>query len=132
MFAALLFLMSVVALGQFGLFYWRALLASEAALPVSQEVLDAVNASGLRGEDFQPLAELHRLTPDLAAESRGLGLVPAYFKLIHAIGELAAGRLSGVASWAAGEETLCARYAAVQIERRLQSNLALANSLRSS
>jgi hypothetical protein len=132
MFAAILLTISVTAMAQFGLFYWRALVASEAALPVSQEVLEAVNvASSLRGDDFQPLAELHAVTPDLSAQSGGLGFVPTYFKLMRAIGTLAAGRLSGLANWTEGERILCARYAAVQVERRLRSNLEMAASIRS-
>lgn len=134
MFAALLLTISVVALAQFGAFYWRALLASEAAQPISQQVLDAVNVDGsaLCGEDFRSLAELHKLTPDLTWKSGGLGLVPAYYSLMRSIGALATGRMAGLANWAQGEEILCARYAAVRVERRLQANFAMASSLRSS
>jgi len=133
MFAALLLTLSLLALAQFGAFYWRALVACEAARPISQDVLDAVkvDAQSLRGDDYHSLAELHSLTPDFSFKSSGLGLVPAYFKLIHAIGTLATGRMEGLASWAEGERVLCARYAAAQIERRLQSNLEIAASVRS-
>jgi hypothetical protein len=90
-----------------------------------------VKRSELRGEDFRSLAELHNLTPDLAAQTSGLGLVPLYFKLIHAVGKMAAGRVAALAEWAENERVLCARYAAVQIDRRLQSNLVMAASIRS-
>jgi hypothetical protein len=36
-----------------------------------------------------------------------------------------------LASWSERERLVCARYAAVQVDRRLQANLALAASLRS-
>ena len=133
MFSAMLLAISVVALGQFGVFYWRAVVAGVAAQPVSQQVLDAasMDAKTISGEDYQTLVQLHELTPDLSSQRGTLGLVPVYFKLIHAIGTLATGRISVLADWAEKERTLCARYAAVQVDRRLKSNMALAASMRS-
>jgi hypothetical protein len=133
MFSAMLLTISIVALGQFAVFYWRAVVAGIAAQPVSQQVLAAarVDADAIRGEDFRSFAKLHELTPDLSPRPAGLGFVPVYFKLIHAIGTLASGRVSTLADWAESERVLCARYAAVQIDRRLQSNMALAAAMRS-
>jgi len=133
MFSALLLAISIVALAQFGAFYWRAVVAGIAAHPVSGQVLAAANleTGTLRGDDYRLLAQLHKLTPDLCAKSSGLGLVPLYFKLIHAIGKLATGRIAMLAAWAESERVLCAHYAAVQIDRRLQANLELAASMRS-
>jgi hypothetical protein len=74
---------------------------------------------------------LHQLTPDLNARRSGLGLVPLYFQIIHAIGKLAAGRIAAIADWAESERILCARFAAVQVDKRLQANLALAAAIRS-
>jgi hypothetical protein len=133
MFSAIILTISVAALAQFGLYYWRAIVAGVAAQPFSEDVLAAaqVDAAALRGEDFRSLAQLHELTPDLSARKSSLGLVPLYFKFIHAIGTLAAGRVAALAEWAEGERVLCARYAAVQVDRRLQANLALSASIRS-
>ncbi len=133
MFSVLLLAISIVALAQFGVFYWRAVVAGIAAQPVSGQVLAAanVNTGRLRGEDYRSLAQLHKLTPDICAQSSGLGLVPLYFELIHAIGKLASGRIAALAEWAESERALCARYAAVRIDRRLQANLELAASMRS-
>ena len=133
MFSAMLLAISTVALAQFAVYYWRAIVAGVAVQPVSEQVFAAarVKRIELRGEDFRSLAELHNLTPDLAAQTSGLGLVPLYFKLIHAVGKMAAGRVAALAEWAENERVLCARYAAVQIDRRLQSNLAMAASIRS-
>jgi hypothetical protein len=133
MFSAMLLAISTVALAQFAVYYWRAIVAGVAVQPVSEQVFAAarVKRSELRGEDFRSLAELHNLTPDLAAQTSGLGLVPLYFKLIHTVGKMAAGRVAALAEWAENERVLCARYAAVQIDRRLQSNLAMAASIRS-
>jgi hypothetical protein len=133
MFSVLLLAISIVALAQFGVFYWRAVVAGIAAQPVSGQVLAAanVNTGTLRGEDYRSLAQLHKLTPDICAKSSGLGLVPLYFELIHAIGKLASGRIAALAEWAESERALCARYAAVRIDCRLQANLELAASMRS-
>jgi hypothetical protein len=133
MFSAMLLTISIVALAQFGLYYWRAVVAGIASQPVSEQVLAAahVDTGILRGDDYRSLAELHKLTADLCAHPSGLGLVPLYFHFIHTVGTLAAGRIAALADWAESERVLCARYAAVQVDRRLQANLALAASMRS-
>jgi len=131
MFSAMLLTISTVALAQFGVYYWRAVVAGVAAQPVSEEVLAAAQVHGaMSGRDFRALAELHQLTPDLE-KGTSLGLVRCYFEIIHTVGNLATGRLASLAGWAERERVLCARYAAVQVERRLQANLALAASIRS-
>jgi hypothetical protein len=133
MFSAMILMISVAALAQFAGYYWRAIVAGVAAQPFSREVLVAAHLQSgtLSGEDFHSLAQLHELTPDLCERQSGLGLVPLYFKFIQAIGTLAAGRMAALAEWAEGERILCARYAAVQVDRRLQANLALSASIRS-
>jgi hypothetical protein len=133
MFSATLLAISTIALAQFAAFYWRAVVTGVAVQPVSEHVFDAarVNKRELNGEDFRSLAELHQLTPDLNARRSGLGLVPLYFQIIHAIGKLAAGRIAAIADWAERERILCARFAAVQVDKRLQANLALAAAIRS-
>jgi hypothetical protein len=132
MFSAMLLTISTVALVQFALYYVRSVVAGVAAQPISEAVMAAVSLNGpLSGLDFGVVAKLHELTPNLEKKSSGIGLVRAYFQVVHAIGQLASGRMASVADWAEGEQVLCARYAAVQVERRLQSNLALAASIRS-
>jgi hypothetical protein len=133
MFSAMLLTISIAALAQFAGYYWRAIVAGVAAQPFSGAVLVAaqVQSGALSGDDFRSLAQLHELTPDLSERKSGLGLVPLYFKLMHSIGTLAAGRVAALAEWAEGERMLCARYAAVQVDRRLQANLALSASIRS-
>ena len=133
MFSAMLLTISVVALGQFALYYWRALLAGVAAQPVSERVLEAANVgtAELSGQDFQLLAGLHELTPDLRPSPAGLGTVRVYYKILEAVGKAAGGWLPSVSRWADRESAVCARYAAVQIDRRMQANLALAAAIRS-
>jgi hypothetical protein len=133
MFAAMLFAISIVALSQFGLYYWRAILAGVAEQPVSDRILAAASVQNgiVTGQDFDRLAGLHDLTPDLHPGQSGLGLVRLYRHVVDAVGFLAGKRLPAIAGWSERELAICARYAAVQIDRRLQANLALAAALRS-
>jgi hypothetical protein len=133
MFSAMLLVISTAALAQFALFYLRAVVAGVAAQPISEEVLTAAQVQDgmLRGRDFRTFAQLHELTPNLQKSSTGLTLVKAYYRVIHTVGTMASGRMTGVANWAERESALCARYAAVQIDRRLQANLAMVAAIRS-
>ena len=133
MFAAMLFAISIAALSQFALFYWRAMLAGAAELPVSDRVFAAVHPESgeLTGQDFSALVKLHELTPDLNPGSSGMGLVRLYYAVVAGIGALLGRYLPAIATWSQREAFVCARYAAVVVDRRLQANLALAASIRS-
>lgn len=133
MFAAMLLAISIVALSQFALFYWRAILAGVAAQPVSDRVLAAANLDSgrMKGEDFETLAGLHELTPDLKTNGSGLTLVRAYYRILARLAVLSRVHIPAMAAWCERERVICARYAAVQMDLRLQGNLALAAALRS-
>ncbi len=133
MFSAMLLTISVVALSQFAAYYWRALVVGVASQPVSERVFEAarVQDGELTGQHFAVFAELHELTPDLRPGLRGIGLVRMYYHAVQAFGKIAGRFSDSIAQWTERERLLCARYAAVQIDRRLQANLALAASIRS-
>jgi hypothetical protein len=133
MFAAMIFAIAIVALFQFALYYWRAVLTGVASQAVSNRVLEAAQVAegGLCGADFEKLATLHGLTPELKSDHSGLGLVRAYYEAIHGLQSLFGQLSPAVANWGEREMALCARYAAVQIERRLQDNLEQAAAIRS-
>jgi hypothetical protein len=133
MFAAMLFAISIVALTQFAAYYWRAMLAGAAAQPVSDRVLAAAGVQNgqVTGEDFPAFLGLHNLTPQLRSGGNGLGLVRLYYGLVDGIASVAGRSMPAVNAWSQRELAVCARYAAVQIDRRLQANLELAASLRS-
>ena|SRR5215469_15959758 len=133
MFSAMLLAIALVAMAQFALYYWRAVFTGVASLPISSRVLEAaqVEEMSLCGNDFAKLISLHSLTPELKAGKSGLAAVRVYYHVIRRAESLF-GRLSPiVANWAEKERLLCARFAAVQIERRLQANLIQAASIRS-
>jgi hypothetical protein len=133
MFSAMLLTISIVALSQFALYYWRAVLAGVAAQPVSDRVLAAARVENgrLTSGDFQTLAGLHDLTPDLHPNRGGLALVRVYYRIVENLGVFLGKQIPTLAIWSERERVICARYAAVQVDRRLQANLELAASLRS-
>ena len=133
MFSAMLFAISIVALSQFALYYWRAVLAGVAAQPVPDRVLAAANVENghVTAQDFPILAGLHDLTPDLYPNRWGLGLVRLYYRVVEGLDALLGKKVPAIAIWSERERVVCARYAAVQVGRRLQANLELAASLRS-
>lgn len=133
MFAAMLLAISIVALSQFALYYWRSVLAGVAAQPVSDRVLEAarVDAGNVSARDFDTFAGIYELTPQLQNSRGGLLWVRLYVSAIEALETLCGSFVPSVAAWGQQERAICARYAAVQIDRRLQANLELAASLRS-
>ena len=133
MLSAMLFAISIVALSQFALYYWRAVLAGVAAQPVSERVLAAAHVENghLTPSHFETLAGLHDLTPDLQPSRGGLGWVRIYYHMVQGLDVLLGKHLPALAAWSERERVICARYAAVQVGRRLQANLELAASLRS-
>jgi hypothetical protein len=133
MFATMLFAIAIVALFQFAIYYWRAVLTGVAAQPISHQVLDAMQLTEPRlcGDDFERLASLHELTPELQTGDSGLGFIRAYYLAVRKAAELFGKASPALFNWSEHERELCARYAAVQIDRRLQANLAEAASVRS-
>src|ERR1700687_1945155 len=112
---------------------WRAVLAGVSAQPVSDRVLVAAQVENgrLKPRDFQTLAGLHDLTPDLYPNRSGLGLVRLYYWVIEGLDAFLGEGIPSFAVWSERELIISARYAAVQVGRRLQANLDLAASLRS-
>jgi hypothetical protein len=133
MFSAMLFAIALVAMSQFALYYWRAVFTCVASLPISTRVLEAaqVDEMTMCGNDFVKLVSLHNLTPELKEGKNGLGLVRAYYEVLRRAESVFQSVSPMLASWTEKERLLCARFAAVQIERRLQSNLIQAASIRS-
>jgi hypothetical protein len=133
MFSAMLFAIAVVAMAQFALYYWRAVLTGVAAQPISTRVLEAAHVEGaaLRGADFQKLASLLALTPQLQGNGSKLYLIRVYYSLVGKISDFFGSLSPAVAVWSEQERALCARYTAVQVGRRLEANLAQAASIRS-
>jgi len=133
MFSAALLSIAVVALGQFALYYWRAVFTGMASLPISSRVLEAaqVREESLCGNDFDKFASLLTLTPELKESKGGLGMVRAYYAVVKSAEAMLASFSPMMAGWAEKERMLCARIAAIHIDRRLEANMLQAASIRS-
>src|SRR5258707_14652272 len=90
MVSAMLLSISIVALSQFALYYWRAVLAGVAAQPVSDRVLVAARVENgrLAPQHFPTLAGLLDLTPVLYPDRSGLGPVRLYYRMIESLDAL--------------------------------------------
>jgi hypothetical protein len=133
MFSAALLSIAVVAMGQFALYYWRAVFTGMASLPISSRVLEAaqVQEESLCGNDFEKFASLLTLTPELKETKSGLGMVRAYYAVVKSAEAMLASFSPVMAGWAEKERMLCARIAAIHIDRRLEANMLQAASIRS-
>jgi hypothetical protein len=133
MFSAALLSIAVVAMGQFAVYYWRAVFTGMASLPISSRVLEAaqVQEERLCGNDFEKFASLLTFTPELQETKSGLGMVRAYYTAVQSAETLFAKFSPMMAGWAEKERALCARIAAVYVDRRLEANLVQAASIRS-
>jgi len=133
MFSAALLSIAVVAMGQFAVYYWRAVFTGMASLPISSRVLEAaqVREESLCGNDFEKFASLLNLTPELKESKGGLGMVKAYYAVVQRAEAIFASFSPMMAGWAEKERVLCARIAAVYVDRRLEANLIQAASIRS-
>ncbi|HXN21832.1 MAG TPA: hypothetical protein VOA41_03700 [Candidatus Dormibacteraeota bacterium] len=124
---------AVTALGQFVLYYWRAVVAGVAAQPLSANLLVAAGLADSRvsSSDFWTLSGINRVTPALQRQSSGLSFVRAYFHLVDSLRRSVGALLPSVGQWSQQEMATCACYAAVVIDRKMQSNLAWAAAMRS-
>ncbi len=133
MISAMLLMVSLVALVQFAVYYWRALIAGMAAAPLSDRVLQASGAGTrpLRPADFTSFLQLHELTPELNEGNSRLWTVRSYYHTVELLGRLTRLHLPSLAVWADREMALCSRYVAVVLDQRLERNLACAADIRS-
>lgn len=121
MLASLLLAFSLVALAQFVVYYWRAVMVGVAAHQLSGQVQRAarISMSSLDPADFETLLNLHDMTPGLKGDPGQLLTVRLYYRAAKAVGRLVP-QLSG---WTQREMSTCARYVAVLVDQRLQRNL---------
>jgi hypothetical protein len=126
MIPAVLFIVSVVALGQFALYYWRSVLAGVASQPISERVRDAVGAA-----DFGTLMKLHDRTPSPRESDGELQTVQVYYTAMEALNRLVGARFPQLAAWTNREMATCRRYVAVMVDRRLAAYLQCAAETRS-
>jgi hypothetical protein len=132
MIAALIFVISVAALGQFALFSWRAAFLTVSSREMSLETRAAMGAAAAAVDsgDLAGASKWLELSPNLAGEDRRLWTIKLYYIALRAIGGLS--RMMVPASeWSQREMVSCARYAAIVVEERLQRNRLVVAEMRS-
>jgi hypothetical protein len=117
MLAPLILVLSTIALGQFGVYYWRALVVTAATQPLSDRARAAAQLAtdNSGAPEFSAVLSLHKLTPGLGGRGSGLKLVSTYYSVVNALGRV----VPSLSGWVNGEKAVCARYAAVMLDRRL-------------
>lgn len=128
MIAAILFCFSMIAFGQFGLYYWRASVANIANQQVSNRVRVAAGnpAAWVNSRDFRAILSVHDATSDLRGPCQKYRAVRAYYFVVEKIGSL----IPSVAGWAEAEMTMCSRYVAVLLDQHLERNKEFATQMR--
>jgi hypothetical protein len=125
---ALLFCVSMVSLGLFGLLYWRKRMRSVSALPVSDRVRAAagIATTTVGALDFGAILRTHELLPDLRGSGDSFRALRAYFAVVQMLGRL----IPSMAKWSEAELTSCARYAAVKVDQHLERNRTWSDQMR--
>jgi hypothetical protein len=133
MIAAMLLVISVVAMVQFAVYYWRSLLAGVAAEPLSERVREAagLDSASVGPSDFVSFLQLNKVTPGLRDGSKGLWAVRTYYRAMETLDRLAGVKHPALAAWTEREMATCSRYVAVLVGQRLERNLVCAAEIRS-
>jgi hypothetical protein len=128
MMATILFLISMVTFGQFGIYYWRASIAVNSGAPVSDRLRIAagISTTSLSSRDFRAILNVHELVPDLGARGGKFRAIRAYYSTVENLGRF----IPSVAAWAEAEMTMCSNYIAVLIDEQLERNMTCAVHMR--
>jgi hypothetical protein len=132
--AALILVLSVAALIQFGIAQWRSIWISIAEQPLSASLQTAtgIPADAIGADDFEVLARTsEQLCPSPQERNVWLKEVRVYYRLVRAMQNLSSERLPALAQWSKAELVTCSRYAGAVLDQRLNANLAYSSALRS-
>ncbi len=128
MIAMFLRCLSIVTLCQSVLFYWRAMIMSVSALPVSDRlrVAAGIAPTAIGSHDFGAILSTYNLVPNLRGSGASFRAVRTYYTVVEKLGHM----IPATAKWAEAEMTTCSCYAAVLIDQHLECNLACAAQMR--
>ena len=128
MIAAILFTVSIVAFGQFGLYYWRATISAVASQAISDRIRTAagISTAVVGAQDFHSILILKDLSPDLRGPGGSFRALRVYYAVVEKLGRV----VPAMASWSNAEMATCARYVAVLMDQHLERNLACAAQMR--
>jgi hypothetical protein len=128
MIGAVILMVSIVALGQFGLYYWRAMISGVAAQAISDRIRKAagISARPIGALDFHSVLILNDLSPDLRGPGGSFRVIRTYYAIVEKLGKI----VPAMANWSNAEMTTCSRYVAVLMDQHLERNMACAAQMR--
>jgi hypothetical protein len=128
MVAPILLVVSIVAFGQFALYYWRAMISGVASQAISDRIRMAagIAAPSVGARDFHNILILNDLSPQLRGPIGSFRAVRAYYAVAQKLGRI----IPALAEWSNAEMTTCSRYVAVLMDRHLERNMACAAQMR--
>jgi len=128
MMGSIILAVSLVALGQFGLYYWRAMLSGIAAQAISDRIRTAagITATAIGAQDFYKILILNDLSPDLRGPGGSFRVVRSYYSIVEKLGKI----VPAMAAWSNAEMTICSRYVAVLMDQHMERNMVCATQMR--
>lgn len=128
MIPAVIFVVSLGAFVQFGLYYWRATISSIAAqaIPDRIRVAAGIMHNSIEAQDFRSLIILKDLSPDLRGPNGSFMAIRMYYSVVEKLGKI----IPTMANWANTEMTTCSRYVAVLMDQHLERNMVAASQVR--
>jgi hypothetical protein len=128
MIPAIIFTVAIVAFGQFGLHYWRAMISGVATQAVSDRVRAAagISAPAVGPLDFHNILILNDLSPDLRGPNGSFRIIRTYYALVEKLGSI----IPAMANWSNAEMTTCSRYVAVLMDQHMERNMVCASQMR--
>ena len=117
MITSLLFCASIITLGHFSFYCWRAMVMSFSALPVPDRVRIAagIAATALGSHDFRRILGVYDSFPHLGGSAGRFWAIRAYYAVVEKLGRL----VPSIAKWSEVEMTACSRYVAVLVDWHL-------------
>jgi hypothetical protein len=121
MMAALIFVISIVALLQFFLSYCRSLIAASRKVELSESVREVTGIEDhkVTAEDFQRLHQLVHLCPESGGDTASLRAIGAYYGMLGALRMPLRGLAPAAAGWVDRERANCSYFAAVALDARI-------------
>jgi hypothetical protein len=121
MIPALIFVIAVAGFLQFFVSYCRSLIAAYERVDLSEQAREVtgINSRHVNGQDFARLLQLVRMCPEPGDDSREIGAVRTYFRLLS-VARAAVQRIApSLEQRMERERESCAYFAAVALDRRI-------------
>lgn len=126
--AVIIFAVSVAALAQFGLYYWRATISGIASQKISDRIRIAagITHATIGPQDFRSIVILQELSPDLRGPNGSFAAIRTYYSVVEKIGSI----VPAMSKWANEEMATCSRYVAVLMDKHMERNMICAAQMR--